>query len=390
VLSSATANPAGLLTRLYSPEFAARPGGLALLQPLLFVIGARGKKDELALTIDALGAKESDKWPELVYSLGDGLARSKRDLAPGLPMMGIRAEWLNQLLTRAEVDVWKVDLPASQRAQYVALIGLQHDEAAKSTLANLAENTEAPEVQTAVLHALARFEAPEVAAILLKRWKNYTPRMRADVVGTLLSRRVWTAPLLIAVKDGRIPPTLVPPARRTVLLQDRDPALRKLAEEAFATLVTGPRSEAVAQYKPAIEHAGDPDRGRAVFDRECQVCHKLGDRGNAVGPNLAGVRHRTAEEILVNILDPNREVSPEFLEYMVALDDGRVVTGLVAAETPNSVTLRAREGAEQTILRKNIEEIRSTGKSLMPEGLEKTVTPAEMKDLIAFLLKIQD
>jgi putative heme-binding domain-containing protein len=109
-----------------------------------------------------------------------------------------------------------------------------------------------------------------------------------------------------------------------------------------------------------------------------------------VGPNLAGVRRRTAEEILVNILDPNREASPEFHEYTVALDDGRVVTGLIAAETPASVTLRGRDAVEQTILRRNVAEIASTGKSLMPEGLEKTITPTEMQDLITFLLKIQD
>ena len=93
--------------------------------------------------------------------------------------------------------------------------------------------------------------------------------------------------------------------------------------------------------------------------------------GNAVGPNLASVRRKTPEELLISILDPNREVSPEYLEYTVALDDGRVVTGLVAAETPTSVTLRGREGTEQTILRGNIDEIAGTGKSLMPEGLEK-------------------
>src|SRR5262249_29290515 len=152
----------------------------------------------------------------------------------------------------------------------------------------------------------------------------------------------------------------------------------------------GTRAEYIGRYMPAMVRAGDIEGGRFVFDRESLACHKLGERGHAVGPNLAGVRHRTADEILVNILDPNREVSPEFLEYTVALDDGRVVTGLVATETPNSVTLRGREGVEQTILRKNIEETNSTGKSLMPEGLEKTVTPAEMGDLIAFLLKIQN
>jgi len=246
------------------------------------------------------------------------------------------------------------------------------------------------EVQTAAVRALARFGDPKIADTLLKPWKDYSPSLRTEVVGILLSRRVWTAPLLNAVKAGLVPATLIPATRRTILLNDRDPALHELAQAVFRDQIAGPRAEAVTRYKPAIEKAGDSVRGRVVFDRECQVCHKLGERGHAVGPNLAGVRHRTADEILVNILDPNREVSPEFLEYTVALDDGRVVTGLVAAETPNSVTVRGREGVEQTILRKNIEEIHSTGKSLMPEGLEKAVTPTEMGDLIAFLLKIQD
>ena len=152
----------------------------------------------------------------------------------------------------------------------------------------------------------------------------------------------------------------------------------------------GPRGKVIDQYKPPLERAGNADRGRVVFERECLPCHKLGERGFAVGPNLAGTMRKTPEEILVSILDPNREASPEFHEYTVALDDGRVVSGLVAAETPASFVVRGREGAEQTILRRNIAEIAGTGKSLMPEGLEKTISPPEMSDLIAFVLSIQD
>ena len=170
-------------------------------------------------------------------------------------------------------------------------------------------------------------------------------------------------------------------------------ATRRSADRAqalLAGLAPGPRTAAIDRYKPAIDRAGDPERGRLIFDRECLACHKLGERGHAVGPNLASMRRKTPEEILVSILDPNREVSPEFVEYMVALDDGRVVTGIVASETPGGLTLRGREGVEQTILRRNIAEIAGTGKSFMPEGLEKNITPPEMTDLITFLLKIQD
>src|SRR5262249_35961655 len=150
------------------------------------------------------------------------------------------------------------------------------------------------------------------------------------------------------------------------------------------------RSAAVDRYKPAIDRPGDSDRGRLIFDRECLSCHKLGERGHAVGPNLASMRRKTPEEILVGILDPNREVSPEFVEYLVALDDGRVVTGIVTSETPGGLALRGREVAEQTILRRSIGEIAGSGKSLMPEGLEKNIAASEMTDLITYLLKIQD
>jgi putative heme-binding domain-containing protein len=195
--------------------------------------------------------------------------------------------------------------------------------------------------------------------------------------------------LLAAVRAGVVPAGEIPATRRAILANDRDPAIRDQAKALLGDR-PGPRAEAIATYRPATERAGDPSKGRAVFDRECQACHKLGDRGHAVGPNLAGFRRRTPEEILFHILDPNRETSPEFIEYTVAVDDGRVLTGLVASETPSSVTLRGREGVEQTILRRNIAEIAGTGKSLMPEGFEKTIPPDEMADLIAFILTLQD
>jgi len=130
----------------------------------------------------------------------------------------------------------------------------------------------------------------------------------------------------------------------------------------------------------------DDPREQGREDRQDQA----EGQGVEVGPDLATVASRTPEDILTHVLDPNRETSPEFVEYTVAVDDGRVVTGLVAAETPSSVTLRGREGVEQTILRRNIAEIAGTGKSLMPEGFEKTISPAEMADLIAFILTLQE
>jgi putative heme-binding domain-containing protein len=119
------------------------------------------------------------------------------------------------------------------------------------------------------------------------------------------------------------------------------------------------------------------------------ACHQLGSRGYAVGPNLALVRNRTDAAMLEAILDPNREVKPSYVNYIVLDDSGRTVTGMIVADTATSITLARDKGTSETVLKQNLDQIKSTGKSLMPEGLEKNINPREMADLVAFLKQIQ-
>ena len=88
-----------------------------------------------------------------------------------------------------------------------------------------------------------------------------------------------------------------------------------------------------------------------------------------------------------NVLDANQEVNPQYVNYVAALKSGRSVTGMIVGESSGSLTLRRAEGASDTLLRSDIEELQSTGKSLMPEGLEKTIDPQAMADLLAYLLQ---
>ena len=100
---------------------------------------------------------------------------------------------------------------------------------------------------------------------------------------------------------------------------------------------------------------------------------------------MASMVNRGAESVLFNVLNPNAEVDPRFMEYVVATADGQVITGVVAGETPTAVTLRGSENKTTTVLRVDIDDIHSTGKSLMPEGMEKVVDKRAMKNLLAFL-----
>ena len=97
---------------------------------------------------------------------------------------------------------------------------------------------------------------------------------------------------------------------------------------------------------------------------------------------MATIRHRTAPEVMLHILDPNREVSPNFMQFIIVTKQGRINTGIISAETATSITIRAAESKERCILCEEINTITSTGKSLMPEGLEKKIDHRKMADLL--------
>jgi putative heme-binding domain-containing protein len=107
--------------------------------------------------------------------------------------------------------------------------------------------------------------------------------------------------------------------------------------------------------------------------------------GTALGPDLTTSQHRTPDVLLTHILDPNRYVLPNYVQYVVLDATGRTYTGMMTAQTATSVTLQREKSAADTLLRANIDEIASTGKSMMPEGLEKSISVVQMADLLAFL-----
>jgi len=140
---------------------------------------------------------------------------------------------------------------------------------------------------------------------------------------------------------------------------------------------------------PALELRGEVTRGKTIFKKTFATCHRLENEGTEVGPDLlSALRNKTPETLLVDIFDPNREVDPRYINYVVSNKAGRVFSGMIAAETASSVTLRRAEKAEDTILRSQIEEIQATAKSLMPENLETQLNKQEVADLIAYLQSV--
>jgi putative heme-binding domain-containing protein len=115
----------------------------------------------------------------------------------------------------------------------------------------------------------------------------------------------------------------------------------------------------------------------------------LEDVGNSIGADLNGIRNRGLPSVMLNILDPNREVKPKYLTYIVIDEDGRSTTGMITSESANSLTLRRPDGTETIMLRTDIQAMKSTGLSFMPEGLEKQISKQQMADLLTYLDSLQ-
>jgi putative heme-binding domain-containing protein len=140
----------------------------------------------------------------------------------------------------------------------------------------------------------------------------------------------------------------------------------------------------------ALTRAGDAERGRKVFldvaKSQCLKCHRLGNQGERIGPELTGVGARFPRIYLIeSILEPSRTIAPEYQTVAVALKDGRFLSGVVVSETDTALTLGDSQGQTHVLRKTDIDERRPQATSTMPEGLEKKLTPDEFVDLIAFL-----
>ena len=192
-----------------------------------------------------------------------------------------------------------------------------------------------------------------------------------------------------AVEAGKIDRRDVDPPRVAQLLRHGNAKIRNRAEALFGAARSSDRGAVVERYRQALGIIGSSDKGRAVFRSSCIACHRAEGVGHELAPNLTTVQNRGAEAILLNILDPNREVNPQFVNYIVVTKDGRSASGIIAGESATSITLRRGEGQSETILRGQIEELASTGMSLMPEGMEKEIDHQAMADLLAYLTSLK-
>ena len=193
-----------------------------------------------------------------------------------------------------------------------------------------------------------------------------------------------------AIERGRIPRRDLSVSVARQLLAFADPRIRPRLEAVWGKVQPTSKTKAalVGKYKSVLastqDPPADPARGRAVFNRTCLSCHKLFDAGGDVGPELTGSDRANPDYILENVLDPSAAVSRDYTVTSVATTDGRLVSGIIREQTPTSLVIQTAN--ERVVLpRDDVEAIKPSTTSMMPEGLLEPLSTREVRDLFAYL-----
>jgi putative membrane-bound dehydrogenase-like protein len=386
ILSSATHKTAEILKAIFDAD-SKNPERTGFISQLISTAAGEGTTDSLRAVVVLLTA---DAQPLQEWQLG-GLA----SLLDALERRDVRRASICGSKENARLDVifqWATKLASDSAAKPalreagIRLLGRRPEHQAEELdlLARLLAPQVPAQLQKTALEMLKHNRSPEVARLLLSDWGRLPFSVRPGIIAVLLSREEWTKSLLTAVNNGQVAPSELTLANRQLLLKSQDRDIRSAAEKLWKLDSTA-RAEVVKKYHMALSLPGDLVKGRAVWSKNCVVCHYFRGEGAGVGPNLGALTDKTPADFLTAILDPNAAVQPRFVAYNVQTKDDRFLTGVINAETATTMTLAQAGGTYEKILRSDIGDIRASGLSLMPEGLEQNMTPQDLANLICYL-----
>jgi putative membrane-bound dehydrogenase-like protein len=409
VLSAAGDNPLDLY-RTVADGVPAR-GVAAFLSDAAQVIGAKLDKAEIASWLDSVVRRPQGRDAGPLRGLAEGIRRRGRKAldvpAAHAALAKLRSAQPDELRAAAEEVASLIcaftpaertarierenlaardeDRPVEERVRAIDALGAIDAPEVIVRLGALLRPQVPEPVQLAALRALGEQSDAEVVRVLSDAWRGLTPALQAKAIEVALGRRERLGPLLETIRARKVPAAAIEPAQRARLLGSTDAAIATAARAVFGATARGLDPALFEKSQGALDLKGDPGRGAATFQKLCSTCHKSGRQGAEVGPDLASVRSRSRAEILRDILDPNLTFAPQYHQYVAATVDGRLITGLLASSSATSYTIRRQGGEEVTLLRIDVEELRDTQVSLMPEKLLEGLGPQEVADLIDFV-----
>jgi putative membrane-bound dehydrogenase-like protein len=360
-------------------SFCSLKQGEDFLRELARMIGSHNVHSEVS---GVMGFIDASRQPSLQFELMRALGEGLKHAGAPLDVSGQQVRSVFALATSTATDTSAVE---NDRTAAIQLLGLTSLRQSGQLLLGLLHQSQPQQIQLAAVASLNRFDDPQLGGDLTKTWNTLSPRLRSEVLVALLARPDRAIALLKSIQAGTIRAAALTTAQARFLRTHRDANVRQLAGEVLDTTPPASRQSLVDALTPAVSLQGSSEAGRKIYQERCISCHRAGGEGNAVGPDLATVKSTGKEKLLVSIVDPNREVAPQYVSYVVETQQGDSFVGVIVNETSNSITVRQAYAKEDVIRRDQIASIRSQGQSLMPEGLEVGLTQQDVANLLEYI-----
>jgi putative membrane-bound dehydrogenase-like protein len=332
---------------------------------------------------------------------------------------GKRAATVSPVLMDLLLELWKDDKsdpaflrlmirlghrPAQDRAVKLALDSGASEEARLAVLRTLGEVAnpecvgpllrlvtadESEAVRLAALTALARFDDPQIVDALLRGYGKLNTRLRSRARVLLFSRKDWAISFLKEVDRRTFPAAEVAVDELRPLSLFKDAKLDEMVRKHWGNVRPGTPEEKLAEIRRLSNDlragTGNLRAGQELYRKQCAVCHRLFGEGETVGPDLTHANRKDRDYLLVSIVDPGALIRKEYVSYVVQTRDGRVLTGLMVAQTPGNITLLDAKNQKTTLSRDRIESVQESPASLMPDNLLGQLKPQELRDLFRYL-----
>jgi putative membrane-bound dehydrogenase-like protein len=386
------------------------PGRSMLVRNLAAEIGARQQAPEVEAVLQRVASGGADWWrvaaleglnsarrgrQAMTSPRAQGLLLAiyekaspavRRPALRGLEIAGL-PKGADRAVAHARAVAGDASVDAALRADSIGLLALAGPEHDAELFRSLIDPRQPDAVQSAAVRAYGRVKGDEPGAFLLKNWRALSPAVRGDAADALFldSSRQWL--LVAAMQHDEVQPWTLAFRHKRRLIMSNDGPLRTASR---LLLEPNPkdREEVVKRYGWALHRVGYAARGREVFRSVCTKCHRLEGQGAEVGPNLLTVQNQSKDWLMANILMPSQAIAQGYEAYVVETAGG-TFDGVIARQSPASVTLRHEDGKEDVIQRADIRNMYVTNLSAMPGDLEKQVSGEQMADLLEYLKTVR-
>jgi putative heme-binding domain-containing protein len=242
---------------------------------------------------------------------------------------------------------------------------------------------------TQVLAALGQLNDPKLADLILEKYPTLSPELQPLAIDLVMQREPWARKLLNAVLADKLPKSILNANHLRKILESNDREALWAVEKAFGKIreERNPERERVVSEMGVYlrDNIGDPTAGQRVFNNLCAQCHAIHGQGRKLGPDLTANGRASFEQLLASVFDPSQVIGPAYQVVTVVTEDGRNLTGLIAEDNQERIVLRLPGDAEEIIPRNNVNYLRTSKLSMMPEGIETALSKKEIADLFAFL-----